>query len=115
MDRYLCATRWERTNVAELVARLYQPAPMRVLVVEVSMKFSAYSPHEKAVKLQSLAAQEGVAIQDMLEKASFDSLAPCICMVCSATDELEPDQREGYCTECGNQTMVSCLVLANLV
>jgi len=34
---------------------------------------------------------------------------------CDYTAEMEPDQEEGYCEACGGNTMVSALVLAELV
>lgn len=73
-------------------------------------------------KLCDLAESEGYAatedgILKMLEKATFDSVSPSICMNegCSYTDGMEPDQDRGYCEECQANTMKSCLILAGII
>lgn len=71
----------------------------------------------KKKKLRLLADIEGKSVDEMLELASWDSIAPGICRVraCDYTTEVEPDQREGWCEECDKGTVVSCLVLAGVI
>jgi hypothetical protein len=54
---------------------------------------------------------------DMLEHATFDSVAPAICSNegCDYSTEMEPDQDRGWCEECGTNTVVSCLILAGII
>lgn len=68
-------------------------------------------------KLEKLAEIEGLSVEELLEKASFDSVAPAICSSpeCDHTTNMEPDQDKGYCEGCGGNTMVSCLVLAGIL
>jgi hypothetical protein len=56
-------------------------------------------------------------VEDVLFSSITDTVCPAICMSegCDHTAELEPDLREGYCEECGGNTMVSALVLAGLI
>ena len=72
---------------------------------------------EAANKLATLCDAFGVDQMQMLANASFDSVAPSICMndYCDYTAEMEPDQREGWCEECETNTMQSCLVLAGII
>jgi hypothetical protein len=69
------------------------------------------------IKLQTLAKNEGMTVEEMLSEATFDSVAKGICSEpdCNYTCEVEPDQTEGYCEECGGQTVTSCLVLAGII
>lgn len=69
----------------------------------------------KQEALKKLAASEGMDELDMLEKASFDSVAPGICLECGYTAEVEPDSTRGYCEGCGKQTVQSCLILAGVI
>jgi hypothetical protein len=68
-------------------------------------------------KLNQLADLEGMEVDEMLEQATFDSVAKGICTNpdCDYTTEVEPDQTEGYCEACGTQTVQSCLILAGLI
>jgi hypothetical protein len=67
-------------------------------------------------KLEELAESEGYASVDaMLGAAVCDSVCPAICLHCSYTDELEPDQDRGWCPECETGTMKSALRLAGLI
>lgn len=69
-------------------------------------------------KLQRLAEIEGFDdVMDLYENAITDAAVPGICMKsgCDYTCEVEPDQREGWCEECGTNTVVSCLVLGGIV
>jgi len=54
-------------------------------------------------------------VMDMLRDATFDSVAPSICVQCEYTCDMEPDQREGWCPECNTNTVKSCLVLEGLI
>lgn len=67
-------------------------------------------------KLQALQASEGFAsLEEMLQAAIVDSVSPAICIACGYTAEMEPDQDRGYCESCGQNTVVSALVLAGLI
>jgi len=54
---------------------------------------------------------------DMLEVATFDSVAPAICTNegCGYTTNMEPDQDRGWCEICGTNTVKSCLILAGII
>jgi hypothetical protein len=65
--------------------------------------------------LKKLAASEGMEEMDMLGKATFDGIAPGICLECGYTAEVEPDSTQGYCEGCGKQTVQSCLILAGVI
>ena len=70
----------------------------------------------KAVRLLELCEAEGFEnIESLLEASIYDSVCPGICMECGYTAEMEPDQRGGYCEQCGKNKVVSCLVLADLI
>ena len=69
-------------------------------------------------KLEQLAEIEGYSdTMDMLEAATFDSVAPGICKNpdCDYSCEVEPDSASGWCEECNTNTVVSCLVLGGLI
>ena len=54
----------------------------------------------------------------LLELSVQDSLCPGICTAagCDFTcEEIESDQEFGYCESCGNQTVVSVLVIAGII
>lgn len=63
--------------------------------------------------MQRLAKIEGRDEMDILEEATFDSVAAAICEECDYTTELEPD---GTCTcpECGGEVK-SCLLWAGII
>ena len=65
--------------------------------------------------LEKLVKEEGTTELDLLEKATFDSVAPGICLECGYTASVEPDSTQGYCEGCGKQTVQSCLVLAGII
>jgi hypothetical protein len=52
-----------------------------------------------------------------LEAVSTDSVCPGICVRhgCDYTTEVEPDCRDGYCEECGKQSVKSALILAGIM
>ena len=72
----------------------------------------------KAAKLMVLCDLEGFkSLDDLLQAAATDSVCPAICMTegCNYTTEMEPDQTRGYCESCGGNTMVSALILADII
>ena len=54
---------------------------------------------------------------ELFETAIMTTVCPAICMRegCDNTEDLEPDQSEGWCSECKTNTMVSVLVLGGLI
>ena len=76
---------------------------------------SSIALSHKAQKLMKLCEIEGFEnVEDALFSGITDSVCPAICMTegCDYTTEMEPDQKEGYCEECGGNTVVSVLILA---
>lgn len=72
----------------------------------------------KGSKLMKLCRAEGLAsTDDLLVLLVADSICPAICMTegCDHIAPMESDQGEGYCEACGGNTMVSVLVLADLI
>ena len=65
--------------------------------------------------LKEMEDAEGMDKMEMLEQATYDSVAKAICTECLCTFEVEPDQRAGWCEECETNTVVSCLVLAGMI
>jgi len=53
----------------------------------------------------------------MLQRVMSDGLCPSICMNegCSYTAKYEGDCRDGWCEACGENTVVSALVLAEII
>lgn len=70
---------------------------------------------EKLNLLETLAEEYGMDEFEMLQSASMDSIVPGICYKCGYTTEVEPDQRGGWCEECNKGTVLSCLVLADVI
>ena len=56
-------------------------------------------------------------VMDMMEAATFDSVAPAICTTpgCGYTTNMEPDQDRGWCEACAKNTVVSCLILGGII
>lgn len=87
----------------------------------MSVKLSELSREAKQKLLDELRTEHWNGPWETQEKmlafAVFDGVAPSICIDvdCKAIDDMEPDQDAGHCGECGEQTMVSCLVLAELI
>jgi hypothetical protein len=78
----------------------------------------ALSKSERKAKLQKLAELEGFeTVDEMFDAAVSDSVCLGICINpgCEYTADVEPDQRRGYCENCGTPTVKSCLVLADLI
>ncbi len=72
----------------------------------------------RGIKLAQLVKSEGFESEDaLLEAAMLDSVSPAICieMHCDYVTDMEPDQDAGYCEVCGGNTVVSALVLAELI
>ena len=67
--------------------------------------------------LNELAAIEGMEVMEMLEEATFDSVAPGICTNngCDYTISVEPDCSDGWCEICQTNTVKSCLMLAGII
>ena len=76
------------------------------------------SPQVRQEKLAKLLAAEGYdTLEDLAQAIVSDSASPAICTepACDYTSEMEPDQDAGYCESCGKNTVVSALVLAELI
>ncbi len=72
----------------------------------------------RIVKLRQLMKLEGYAnMEQLMEAATFDVVTPAICIQpeCVYTGDMEPDQDGGFCEACGHQTVVSALVLAQVI
>jgi len=54
---------------------------------------------------------------EMFQESICDSVVPAICTTpgCEYTTEMEPDQDRRWCEECGNNTVVSCLILGGII
>ena len=65
--------------------------------------------------LKRLAEDWGMSVDDLLENFSFESMVPGVCTECGYTEEVEPDQYEGYCSNCMCKTIKSCLVLGGVI
>ena len=65
--------------------------------------------------LKKLCAATGKEEMEMLEEATFDSVADAICVECGYTTVMEPDQDRGWCEECEKNTVKSCLILAGMI
>ncbi len=77
-----------------------------------------YEPTIKGTKLLTLLQHEGYKdVWDLAQALKFDCVGPAICMTegCDHVAEMETDQEEGHCESCGGQTMVSALILADLI
>lgn len=68
-------------------------------------------------KLDRLAQDWGMTVQEMLESTICDSVAPAICTTpgCDYSTEMEKDQRAGWCEVCNKGTVASCLILAGVI
>jgi len=76
------------------------------------------SRQERRAKLEVLAESEGFDEVDLLlEEYVTDSVAPgiCRCLECDYTAIVEPDQRQGWCERCNAPTVMSALILAELM
>lgn len=76
------------------------------------------SSPERMDKLELLAEIEGYPdSMTLLEENAIDSVVPGICVNddCEYSCGVEPDQDEGWCEECDQGSVVSCLVLAGMI
>lgn len=71
----------------------------------------------KKRKLELAAQAEFGDVNEMLETATYDSVATGICLQpeCDYTCDVEPDCRDGNCEVCNTATVASCLVIAGVV
>lgn len=71
----------------------------------------------EASKLDALASIEGLTVTSFIEEYALDEVVPGICMnpSCDYTTRVEPDQREGWCEECGSPSVRSGIVLAGIL
>jgi len=53
--------------------------------------------------------------EELIEECGFDSVIPAICVLCGYTTEMEPDQANGWCEDCGKNSVQSALILAGLI
>ena len=68
-------------------------------------------------KLDELADLCGMDEMDMLEEGIMDSIVWGICVNegCDFINQVEPDQHTGFCENCEEQTVQSCMVLAGII
>lgn len=69
-------------------------------------------------KLKKIIAIGGFADElALISESLLGAVCPAICMnpECSYTEDLEPDQQEGWCPECRTNTMKSGLILAEII
>lgn len=88
------------------------------LFIHTDMNLRVYNQREKNSKLRRLAVLEGYDnVTDLLEENALEYIVPGICMneECEETYNYEPDQNGGYCEVCETNTVVSCVVLSDLI
>ena len=80
------------------------------------MPTRAEANHE-ASKLDLLAETCDLSVAAFIEEYALEDLVPGICMNpdCDFTADYEPDQREGWCEECGTGSVRSGLILAGMI
>jgi hypothetical protein len=67
----------------------------------------------RAVRLLELCEAKGFeTVDDLVKASSCNSVCPAICMECGCRADTKPDQRAGYCEQCGQSKVVSALILA---
>ena len=68
-------------------------------------------------KLDTLLKIEGLTDIELAQNATFDGACYGICMNegCDYTEEVEPDQNEGYCEQCETNTVKSGALLMGLL
>ena len=68
-------------------------------------------PAELVAKLAESEGYESFA--ELVEDRGHNSVVPGICWLCrSYTTEVEPDQTEGYCENCGEGSVISAVEFA---
>jgi len=62
-------------------------------------------------------AKDDMGLERFLEEYALDGCVPGICTEpgCGYTTEYEPDQDAGWCENCGTNTVVSGLILADII
>jgi hypothetical protein len=71
---------------------------------------------DEAYLLELITEEEGFEDpMQLLTEYALESVVPGICKECEAIYHYEPDQDEGYCEQCGENTVVSCLILAGIM
>jgi hypothetical protein len=75
------------------------------------------SAGDQTSKLTALAHEYGFSVVTFIEEYGLEDVVPGICMNpdCEYTTEVEPDQRQGWCGECGTTTVKSGLILAGII
>lgn len=78
---------------------------------------TAVETNLEASKLDDLAREWGMKVNEFVEEYALDDVVPGICMNlgCDYTTDIEPDQREGWCEECETRSVRSGIVLAGLI
>ena len=69
-------------------------------------------------KLEKIVESEGyLNVDDLLAESTYNSVVLGVCAnpLCDVIIEVEPDQDRGWCPNCQANTIVSCLVLAELL
>lgn len=68
-------------------------------------------------KLQEIANVYGMSVAEFLDSHALEDVVPGICMNegCDFVIEYEPDQKEGWCEECGTNSVTSALVLGGIL
>lgn len=68
-------------------------------------------------KLETLAEEWSLTVAQFIEWYGLDDVVPGICMNphCVFTAQVEPDQRGGWCEDCGTTSVKSGLILAGVI
>jgi len=76
-----------------------------------------YPPVTNKELLKKIATDQGFeSVMDLLEHFAIDGVVPGACTVCAVIqDSCEPDMEEGTCSECDNDAVKSCLILAGVI
>ena len=70
----------------------------------------------KKTRLQLVAEDQGMTVEDMLNHFATDSVVPGICVKCHSIHEsCEPDATDNWCDECDAGTVKSILILAGVI
>jgi hypothetical protein len=71
---------------------------------------------KKKTRLQLVAEDQGMTVDEMLNKYATDSVVPGICVKCNMVhDSCEPDAVDNWCDECDAGTVKSILVIAGVI
>jgi hypothetical protein len=73
------------------------------------------SDAERERLLNIVSARDDMTVDEMLREAMGDE-TPGICLKCEAIiDDIEPDSDDGFCESCGENRVVSIMVLARII